>query len=385
LRGKAALDLARPIAVAFAVFLLARFAVATAVPWQMAFDDFFYLPETQRWLAAGRLGTDGVFLRVPLWNLLLGANFALFGVAHGLLILQGGIVLTAVACQVVWARRVAPGSRAALWLPLMIFLLSPQILLYSRQAVNELLIGLLSMLLILVGERRGIRAALALGALVGLATMTKLPGVMLGAVALVYVLREASQRAPGLLRLGLGFVAVVLPLVALVVVQRDSWILSNSSAFTLSGISLDAWYAQPDPAARQSHAMALWWAQLAGDPHGYLAGFSTRAGSWLLHPSSEGFALFYSGYPIRWIMAADSFAFIALTGLAALGTRRRDAFLWLLYLGWTVACTFPLATPTTPKIILLFSSVLLATRGVVRLEGGTTESFRQPVGRESSA
>ena len=76
------------------------------------------------------------------------------------------------------------------------FLLSPQILLYSRQTVNELWIGLLTMAVMLLGERRGARAALPMGVLVGLAACTKPVAGLTGLVAAGYALRDRSPRAP---------------------------------------------------------------------------------------------------------------------------------------------------------------------------------------------
>ena len=63
--------------------------------------------------------------------------------------------------------------------------------------------------------------------------------------------------------------------------------------------------------------------------------------------------------------------------------RTIEPFLWLLFMGWTVACSFPLTTPGSPKIILLFPAMLLATRGVAHLQSGSPETSRWPAVRNS--
>jgi hypothetical protein len=348
---------------AFGVYALARAWIASEVPWRRAFDDFFFLPETFRWLGGGHLGEDATFARVPLWHLMLGAHFAVFA-GYALVVLQGWIVLATIAVYAAWV-----GARAGLarWLPLVVFLLSPQILLYSRQAVNELWIGLLTIAVMLLGERRGARAALPMGVLVGLAACTK-PAAGLGAViALGYALRDGAPRALPLARLGIGVALVALPLLGFGVWLRGGWLVDNTTAFNLSGMSLEAWRALPDAAARQAAGMARFYEIFAGDPLGYLAAASVRAAAWLVRPSSLDLGRFYPDYPLAWVGAADAVAFALLAALALLGTTRRHAFVWLLVAGWIAACSFPLFTPRSPKIVLLFPLLLLAERGVARL------------------
>jgi hypothetical protein len=134
-------------------------------------------------------------------------------------------------------------------------------------------------------------------------------------------------------------------------------------------MTLEEWRALPDAATRQAVGLALWWETFSGRPGGYLAGAGLRALDWLLRPSSADFALFYPGYPLRWIVAADVAAFAALITLAIVGSSRRDAFLWLYCLGWVLACAFPEFTPRSPKVVLMFPALLLAARGVERLTG----------------
>lgn len=357
------------VAAAFAIYALARALVASAYPWQRAFDDFFFLPETSRWLAAGRLGSDATFTRVPLWHLMLGAHLALFG-RYGVLVLQAWIVLAASVTYSLWLD--SGWRRSACWAPLVIFLLSPQILLYSRQAVNELFVGLLTLAVMVLGERRGRRAALSMGALVGLAVCTKLVAGLLGIVALGYALRDRVGMASSLARTALGFCLVAVPLLAFAGLQRESWLLDNTSAFNLSGMTLEEWRALPDAATRHAVGMARWWETFSGRPGGYLAGAGLRALDWLLRPSSADFALFYPGYPLRWIVTADAAAFAILIALGIVGSSRRDAFVWLYCLGWVLACAFPVFTPRSPKVILMFPALLLAARGVERLIGEKT-------------
>jgi hypothetical protein len=348
---------------AFAVYALARAWVAHAVPWRRAFDDFFFLPETFRWLAGGRLGEDATFARVPLWHLMLGSHFAVFR-GYALIMLQGWIVLATIAVYAAW---VGPRAARIRWLPLFVFLLSPQILLYSRQAVNELWIGLLTIAVMLLGERRGARAALPMGVLVGLAACTKPAAGLNALIALGYALRDRSPRAPALARLALGVALVSLPLLAIAVWLRGGWLVDNTTAFNLSGMPLEAWRALPDAAARQAAGLARFREVFAADPLGYLAAAGVRGVTWLVRPSSLDLGMFYSEYPLPWLGAADVAAFAILTLLALLGTTRRDAFVWLLVAGWTAACAFPLFTPRSPKVVLLFPLLLLAERGVARM------------------
>jgi hypothetical protein len=364
---------------AFAVYAVARAAVAYAVPWRRAFDDFFFLPETFRWLGGGRLGEDATFARVPLWHLMLGAHFAVFR-SYALIVLQGWIVLATIAVYAAW---VGPRAARMRWLPLFVFLLSPQILLYSRQAVNELWIGLLTISIMLLGERRGARAALPMGVLVGLSAFTKPAAGLNALLALGYALRDRAPRPPTLVRLALGAALVSLPLLAFAIWLRGGWLVDNTTAFNLSGMPLEAWRALPDAAARQAAGMGRFREVFAADPLGYLAAACVRAVAWLARPSSLDLGMFYSGYPLAWVGAADAAALAILVVLALLGTTRRDAFVWLLVAGWTAACAFPLFTPRSPKLVLLFPLLLLAERGVARL--GARRADRMQVAKEALA
>jgi hypothetical protein len=357
---------------AFAVYALARVWISHEVPWRRAFDDFFFIPETIRWLRGGHLGEDATFARVPLWHLMLGAHYALFR-NHALPVLQGWIVLASIAVYAAW---VGPRAARVRWLPLFVFLLSPQILLYSRQTVNELWIGLLTMAVMFLGERRGARAALPMGVLVGLAACTKPVAGLTGLVAAGYALRDRSPRAPALARLALGVAFAALPLLGYAVWLRGDLLVDNTTAFNLSGMSVDAWRALPDAAARQAEGMARFRDAFSPDPLGYVAGAGGRAVDWLVRPSSLDFRRFYRGYPIAWVGAADTAAFAILALLALVGTTRRDAFVWLLVAGWTAACAFPLFTPRSPKVVLLFPLLLLAERGVARIAARRPDTMR---------
>jgi hypothetical protein len=352
------------VLVAFAVYALARVWISHEVPWRRAFDDGFFIPETIRWLRGGHLGEDATFARVPLWHLLLGAHYTVFR-THALPVLQGWIVLASIAVYAAW---VGPRATRVRWLPLLVFVLSPQILLYSRQSVNELWIGLLTMGVMLLGDRGGARAALPMGVLVGLAACTKPAAGLTGLVALGYALRDPSPRAPALARLAAGTALVALPLLGYAVWLRGDLLVDNTTAFNLSGMTVEAWRALPDAAARQAEGMARFREVFAAEPLGYLVAAGGRAVDWLVRPSSLDFGRFYQGYPIAWVGAADAAAFAILGLLALVGTTRRNAVVWLLVAGWTAACAFPLFTPRSPKVVLLFPLLLLAERGVARIE-----------------
>ena len=249
-----------PLLVLLLLYAIVRVGVAMLVPWQMAFDDFFYIPETRRWMAAGGLGDDGVFRRVPLWNLILGAHFTIFGVRIGILVLQAWVVAAATALGF-WAVRSSKSDRSiAGYVPLLAFVLSPQLVLYARQAVNELFIGLLVMGVMALGTRPTARRAVCMGALVGLAAMTKLVAALALVVAAGYLVAE-RKRLPlraSLPCLAAGFLAASVPLALFAMVSRDSLLLDNTAAYSLGGVALEEWKALADPVARYQEGMARW-------------------------------------------------------------------------------------------------------------------------------
>lgn len=152
--------------------------------------------------------------------------------------------------------------------------------------------------------------------------------------------------------------------------HERGWLVDNTTAFNLSGMSLEEWRALPDAATRQAVGLARFREAFWGDPAGYLAAAALRAVDWWLRPSSLDLGMFYEGYPLLLVGAADVAAFALLGALALLGTRRRDAFVWLWATGWTAACAFPLFTPRSPRIVLLFPMLLLAERGAARARAG---------------
>ena len=83
---------------AFASYLCALAILYALSPWQPAFDDAFHIQDGLRWTHEGRLDTDGLFLRVPFWPVLLGTTFSALGVRTGLMVLQAGVVLASIAC-----------------------------------------------------------------------------------------------------------------------------------------------------------------------------------------------------------------------------------------------------------------------------------------------
>ncbi|HVN38787.1 MAG TPA: hypothetical protein VMW19_11530 [Myxococcota bacterium] len=363
-RGRILATRAGAVLCVFALYAAARVWLSDAFPWHRAFDDDFFLPETFRWIGGkGYLGEKATFARVPVWHWLLGAHFEVFR-SYGLVVLQAWIVLGAIALYAAW---VGAGRGLARWLPLLVFALSPQILLYSRQGVNELWIGLLTLGVMLLGERLGAAAALPMGALAGLALCTKPAAGLIAVAAAGYALRGAPRPAAALARVAIGAALVAVPILAWTAWERGSWLLDNTTAFNLSGMSVQEWRALPDAATREAVGLARFREAFAADPRGYLTAAAARAVRWLVRPSTLDLSHFYPDYPKAWLGAGDAVAFALLAALAVVGTRRRDAFLWSMAAAWTAACAFPYFTPRSPKIVLLFPMLLLAERGVVRL------------------
>ena len=161
------------VALPFALYSVALLALSAFVPYAPALDD----PE---WLALGgyvaehgALEPDGLFRRVPLWQLLLGAGIALLGDRGGVVTLQVFCVFVAFLLLAKRAER-GGATPSSVLIVACAAALSPQFLLYSRHAANELFVGVLAMGVLVLMEQAGWRRALLAGALAGCAAMTKL-------------------------------------------------------------------------------------------------------------------------------------------------------------------------------------------------------------------
>ena len=361
--------------VPFAIHIAALAAVYALSPWRPAFDDAFHIPDGIRWMQEATLPADGLFLRAPLWPIVLGTHFSAFGVRTGLFLLQAWIVLASIVGFLAYSER-AKGARSSgrtrgsiyPWvIPLGLFAISPQLVLYSRHAVNELWIGLLAVGVMLLGQRLNGPRAAAMGAAVAAAGMTKIVGFSLIAPALctLALLPKSRLRFAGLF--ALGFVAIAGPLYALHVSQHGTWLLDNTGAYQLSNFTLREWRQIDGAEPRYAAGLASGWDFMRADPGGYLASFLNRSVLWIARPSSADFASFFPNYPHTLVRVADGFVFLSLGLLAAMGTTRRNAPIWLFVLAIWLASSFPLHTPYTPKLILLFPWLLLAPGGITRL------------------
>jgi hypothetical protein len=103
------------------------------------------------------------------------------------------------------------------------------------------------------------------------------------------------------------------------------------------------------------------------DPAAYLGGFVRRFGGWIARPASADFVRFYPDYPHEGLRVWDTFVFATLALSALLGTDRRNASIWVFVLAIVVGCTFPLHTPFTPKVTLIYPFLLLAPYGLARV------------------
>ena len=103
-RSAGSLRAALPVALPFAAYAALLATACLAVPYRPALDD----PEIQflarHWAEHGRLAPDGLFLRVPLWQMLVGSANAILGERVGIVALQGAVVFAALC---LFARRTA--------------------------------------------------------------------------------------------------------------------------------------------------------------------------------------------------------------------------------------------------------------------------------------
>ena len=351
-------------------FCLARWWCAGHYPWRIGFDDADHISAGLLWAEHGRLSDDGPFLRVPLWPMLLGTFFRPFGIAAGLFLVQSSVVLATLVLYLQYTAPLRGRARpSVIYLPAAVFVLSPQVLLYTRHAVNEPFVGLLTVAVMFAGLKTSIRRAVGLGALCGLAAMTKIAAAALAVPALAMTTRSkaTASRAAPLAWFALGLTLVVAPIVSLHVAQRGWVPIDTTAAFDLSRYEPPEWWALGDPIQRYEAGMADFRQTFSRDPAAYLGGFVLRLGGWILRPASADFARFYPDYPHGALRAWDTVVFFALGLAAILGTDRRNAAIWVFVLAVVVGCTFPRHTPFTPKAMLIFPFLLLAPYGLVRL------------------
>lgn len=358
------------LAAALLVFGLARWWLANHFPWRVGFDDADHISAALRWAESWRLSDDGPFLRVPFWPMLLGTFFRIFGVKVGLFLVQASVVLGTLILYFLYTAPLRKHAHpAAIYLPPAVFVLSPQVLLYTRHAVNEPFVGLLAAAVMLVGRKASLGRGFVVGVLCGLASMTKIASAALVVPALAVALRSRAVafRALTLAWFTLGLAVVIAPIVALHVAQRGWVPIDTTAAFDLSRYEPPEWWALGDQIERYEAGMADFRETISKDPVVYLSGFVRRLGSWILRPSSTDFARFYPDYPHGLLRVWDTVVFAVLGLAAVLGTDRRNAPIWVFILTIVVGCTFPRHTPFTPKVILIFTFLLLAPYGLARL------------------
>jgi hypothetical protein len=211
-------------AAAGAIFLVAFACYSARFRFLPGFDDAEHVAAALVWRDEWRLDTSGLFVRVPLWQVLLGTLFQLARPLLAIPALQVGCVLATLAACGVFVRhasRTTPISTAALAAPLLAFALAPQTLLYARHPVNELWIGALAAWILALGVARPRGAWLASGLAVGAAAMTKLSMGLLLLPALIFAWRgDAPGRHRRLACVALGAALVTGPCVAPVATGR---------------------------------------------------------------------------------------------------------------------------------------------------------------------
>jgi hypothetical protein len=353
-----------------ALFLAAFAALISGTPWRPGFDDAEHVSAALYWRDHLSLAAGGPFVRVPLWQMLLGTLFMWIQPGLAVALLQCAIVLAAIAvCLRDLAR--LPEPRPLPWLaaaPVLAFALSPQALLYARHPVNEPWVGLLAMGVLALGVAGGRGRAFGMGVLCGLAVMTKLmAGALLVSAAAFAWRAPRERRVHALALLALGTAVAAGPFLALHAFQRPGDPLDDTSAFTLSRYTPRQWVALGPPVERQRAGMAEFRAHFGEDPAGYLASAARRLARWLARPATADFALFVPGFPTAAVGVWEHAVFWGLLGLAALGTTAASAPIWIFILAVPLACAFPPHMPFVPKLMPLFPALWLAPQGVLRL------------------
>lgn len=360
----------RPLAwlAPFALWAVALAAVSASFPYRPALDDPENLHLARSVAESAQLASDGPFVRVPLWQLLLGGALAIAPERAGVVGLQAGFVALALFAASLQCARAGVSARATLAV-LCAVALSPQLVLYARHTPNELALGALALCVGALAPLASARGAFALGAAVGMAAMIKFAGASLALPAAVFAWRARARdgfaRALAL-PLAAGAFAVVAPIALLALAQRGAP-LDDTSAFNLGSLEIEEWLAHGSSGARSAAALATFRAAFAADPPAYLAGAAARAADWLLQPSSLELRLWIPEYPALAVELLDGLAFFAVATLAVLGTSRASWPAWILPLALVAACCFPQKTPHSPKVTVLVALLALAARGLASL------------------
>jgi hypothetical protein len=358
------------VALPLAAYAIALAAVSAAVPYRPALDDPELLSLARHFAEHGRLDPEGLFRRVPLWQMLLGLGVGTFDERAAVIGLQAASVLAVLLALASRVRSGAAGAGPTLAVGL-VFALSPQALLYSRHAANELFIGALAILALLLAERAkraDWRRAATAGAVVGAAAMTKLAAVVLLVPALWTLVRERSHRAARLGAFAGGFAVIAIPLVLLAVGQRG-WPLDDTSSFNLGSLDQEQWLAAGSVAERNRLALESFEAAWDAGAAAYLSAAAGRAAGWLARPSSLDLIAWIPEYPPLVLELADQLVFFGVAVLAVLGTRRATLPTWLLPLALWAACSLPQKTPYSPRVAALLPLLLLAPIGIDVLRG----------------
>jgi len=355
------------VTVPFAVYAIGLVALSTVVPYRPALDDPELLSLARHVAEHGSLDPAGLFRRVPLWQLLLGVGVAGVGERAAVVGLQAASVRGIFGALAARARAGAASPAATLAVGLA-FALSPQALLYSRHAANELWVGAFALAAILLAERPGVRRAAAAGAVVGAAAMTKVVAGVLLLPAAWCVVRQRMPSWPRLAGLLAGFAALVLPLALLALAQRG-WPLDDTSSFNLGSLDPDAWLAAGGVAERNRLALESFQASWQAGPLSYLAGAAGRAIGWLARPSSLDVLSWIPEYPALLVEVGDQVVFFGVLVLAVFGTTRATLPMWVLPLALWAACSLPQKTPYSPRVTVLVSLLLLAPVGIDALRG----------------
>lgn len=335
------------------------------------FDDLEHLRAALVWRDTLRLDDAGPFVRVPLWQVLLGTLFLLLRPGLAIALLQCASVLASIAACLYFVRRSCARSAlplAALAVPLFAFALSPQTLLYARHAVNEPWLGALAAWVLALGATRPRGAPLGLGLASGAAAMTKLSMGVLLVPALLFAWRGAPERRVArLAQLALGAALVVGPCLGLHAAQRAHLPVDNTSAYSLGEYTPQQWLALGDARERQRAGMASFRRQLGGDPLGYAQDALHRLARWLTRPATADFALFVPGFPKAAVGLWEQAVLWGLLVLALAGTTRATAPIWIFIAALPLLCAFPVHVPFVPKILPVFPCLLLAPLGLARL------------------
>ena len=347
--------------------LVAVGLVLRLVVWALLPDRGFVSDETE-YYAAARVLADGrgfsyydaaPWLRPPGYLLLLAASFRLLGPAVApIQIVQVGLSL-ALGPLVAWISLLATGRRdiarlaAGFTLLLLPLAVLPWLLLTETLFTVLLLLGIGGLL---ARWRGGGLGWLALaGAALGGACLTR--GIAIGFVGMVVVGLALWGRGDWRRRLGDAVVLAAIVAAVIAPWTLRNWLayravvpLETTAAYNLwlraQGGRGELWMLselleQPDPPARQAHALQRGLALARQDPGGYVARGWRELGdvARLNFGAAERFTAGYASGEVSrpWLalsLALDDLLYLALLPLAALGLLRQGGALRWLTLGW---------------------------------------------------